>query len=185
MQEDDAMKLYSVLAILTLVLAACASVTPTPSAHPTLPPSPAQTSTASPPAALPPREPTAALNATATGDRQAVFPNTIIVYQRQVGPGGNPQQWTFYRTGRIVAIDSTEWQSPADQVKLLFTLAESPDYWNLNDSYSAASECPGCMVHTLTVYREGKIKKIMMTQGADLPVNLQRMLSEIDRLITR
>jgi len=107
------------------------------------------------------------------------------VYQRQVGPTGDSKQWTFYHTGRIVAGDGTEWQTSADQVKLLFSLAEAPAYWNLNDSYPVAGTCADCIVHILTVYQGGKIKKTTITEGAILPTDLQQMLNEVDGLITR
>lgn len=180
------MKHCGLLIILVIALAACASAAPPSSAPPT-------STVKAPPPTVPPTTPTAPIvspepsgvSPTATDGRAAVFPNTIIVYQRQVGPTGDSKQWTFYHTGRIVAGDGTEWLTSADQVKLLFSLAEAPAYWNLTDSYPAAGTCADCIVHILTVYQGGKIKKTTITQGAILPADLQQMLNEVDTLITR
>jgi hypothetical protein len=119
---------------------------------------------------------------TATEGRVAVFPNTIIVYQREGGFAGRSEKWTFYPTGRIVAGDGTEWQVPAEQVKPLFDLAESPDFWNLNDSYPA-NACADCYVHTLTVYQKGETKTVTFVEDGDLPATLQQTLDEINKLI--
>lgn len=119
-------------------------------------------------------------------DRRAVFPNTIIVYQREGGLfPGSPQQWTIYHTGRIVAADGTEWQVPATEVRLLFDSVEASDFWGLEDNYAPAGECLDCLVHTLTVYREGEIKEITIVQGLlDLPESLGQVLDEIYSLIS-
>ena len=119
------------------------------------------------------------------GSRSAVFPNTIIVYQRQDGTANTLQQWTFYHTGRILAVDGTEWQSPAERIKPLFSLVEALDYWGLKDTYAPTDACSGCQAHIITVYREGKIKKVVVTQGVELPSNLQRALDEIGSLIAK
>jgi hypothetical protein len=175
------MKHYGLLIIAAIALAACAgaaSPASTPPASPLTTPavSPVTTPTASP-------EP-AAVSPTATDGRTAVFPNTIIVYQREGGIAGLSNEWTFYHTGRIVTGAGAEWQVPADQVEPLFDLAESSDFWNLNDNYSTAT-CADCYVHTLTVYQNGEVKTVTFDEGADLPDTLQQMLDEINKLIAR
>jgi len=183
------MKRYGLLIVLAMALAACASGAPSAGPAPSAPPTstvnaPPTVLPATPTAPIAPPEP-AGVTPTATDGRAAVFPNTIIVYQREGGLAGDSKQWTFYHTGRIVAGDGTEWQTSADQVKLLFSLAEAPAYWKLNDSYPVASTCADCIVHILTVYQGGKIKKTTITEGAILPEDLQQMLNEVDGLITR
>lgn len=118
-------------------------------------------------------------------DRKAVFPYTIIVYQREGRFPASPQQWTIYHTGRIVASDGTEWQVPPAKVESLFDLVEAPDFWQLDDNYAPAGECLDCLVDTLIVYREGEIKEITIIQGLlDLPENLGRALDEMYSLIS-
>ncbi len=121
---------------------------------------------------------------TKSDGRQAVFPNTIIVYRREDRSLNNRRQWTIYRTGRIVADDGTEWQAGAGEVGRLFDMVESPDVWNLADGYSALPDCPDCIVHIVTVYRQGEVKKLIFSQGAPpLPGDLSRIVDEIKRLI--
>ncbi len=127
---------------------------------------------------------TAIVTPAATDERAAVFPNTIIVYQREGGIVGESKKWTFYRTGRILTGDGIAWQVPADQAKPLFDLAEAPDYWNLRDSYSLVA-CADCYTHTLTVFQKGETKKVTFVEGASLPADLQQMLDEINQLIAR
>ena len=168
------MRLLNLLALVTVslvLLIGCASgrlaESPTPSAVETPPAGGEATPTAEP------------------GDRKAVFPNTIIVYQREGGFPESPQKWTLYHTGRILAGDGTEWQVPATEVRPLFDLVEAPDFWALDDNYAPAGECLDCMVHTLIVYREGKIKEITVTQGfLHLPENLGGALDEIESLVS-
>jgi hypothetical protein len=121
----------------------------------------------------------------APAGRTAVFPNTIIVYQREGGIVGRSEKWTIYPTGRIVAGDGTEWKIPADQVKPLFDLVESPGFGTLNDKYPATGACADCYVHTLTVYGQGEPKTVTFVEGGGLPAHLQQMLNEINKAITR
>ncbi|HSD84307.1 MAG TPA: hypothetical protein VLG46_10625 [Anaerolineae bacterium] len=180
------MKRYSLLIVLAIALAACASGAAPSSTTITSPvnvpqPTVSSTNATSP---LAPPEPMDVASATPEG-RVAVFPNTIIVYQREGGFAGKTGQWTFYFTGRIVAGDGTEWQVPADQAKPLFDLAEAPDYWKLNERYPAKGTCNDCYTHTLTVYQKGETKTVIFVEGTDLPTNLQQMLDEINQLISR
>jgi len=118
-------------------------------------------------------------------DRQAVFPNTIIVYRREGRFPESPQKWTIYHTGRILARDGTEWQVPSAEVRPLFDLVEAPEFWELSNGYAPAGECLDCLVHTLTVYYEGEIKEITITHGSlDLPENLGAVLGQMESLVS-
>jgi len=180
------MKRCMLLITLVIALAACASAAPPSSVLPTpaVNASPLTVPPATATAPLAPPEPSD-VTPTATEGRAAVFPNTIIVYQREGGFVGESKKWTFYHTGRIVAGDGTEWQVSADQVKPLFDLVESPGFGNLNDKYSAAGACADCYVHTLTVYQNGEIKTVTFVEDGDLPATLQQMLDAINPLIAR
>lgn len=169
------------------MLVACQSAAlPSPTSQPTaLPTQEAATGSTGTVINTPAPQPADAATVAAPGGRSAVFPKTIVVYQREGGSASGLQQWTFYQTGRILAVDGTERQIPAERAQLLFSLAEAPDYWELKDAYAPTGECSGCLAHTITVYREGKIKKITVTQGADLPENLIRLLGEIQRPLAR
>jgi hypothetical protein len=95
------------------------------------------------------------------GDREAVFPNTIIVYQREGVDPADAGKWTIYKTGRIVAGDGGEWQAPEALVAPLFEFVESPGAWE------AAASCPagaGGTVHTLTVYGPGEVRQLVFTE---------------------
>jgi len=140
-------------------------------------PTPTSPSVSSPLSPLP--QPTAAGGeATETGGRKAEFPNTIVVYQR------DSQKWTIYVTGRIVGGDGSEWMVPADAVKPLFDSVEADAFWELEEVYGAAGDCPDCPVQKLTVYRGGEIKEITVNQQLDtLPMALGSALGAIDRVI--
>ncbi len=180
------MKRFYVLALAAIVLAAGAPSTP--------PGSPALTQPApnlSPLSPLPsptvsgaPTQPVATTPAEPTG-RAAVYPNTSVVYQLEGGIAGESKKWTFYPTGRIVAWDGTEWQVPPDQVKRLFDLAESSDYWDLKNNYPLGDVCADCNVPSLTVFRKGEVKKVTFSGGAGLPAVLQQMMEEINKLTAR
>ncbi len=179
------MKRSGLLIIVVITLAACASsASPvsTPFASPVNAPLATVPATAvtSPLASPKP----SAVTPTATDERAAVFPNTIIVYQREGGLVGVSKKWTFYRTGRILTGDGTEWQVSADQIKPLFDLVEAPDYRNLSDSYPAAA-CADCYTHTLTVFQKGETKQVTFVEGNGLPANLRQMLDVINQLIAR
>ncbi len=175
------MKPYRLLLALTIMLAACASgVQPAPSPIAT----PAYSPSATPATGGETGNSAPTVPATPDG-RVAVFPNTIIVYQRQGGIAGLSQQWTFYPTGRVVAGDGTEWQLSPEQVKPLFSLAEDAAFQQLEDSYPAAATCADCITHTLTVYQDGQVKKVTFTDSASIPAYLQQMLNELDQLIAR
>ena len=180
------MKRYSLLIVLVIVLAACASSATPASTTITSPVNapPLTVSSTNATSPLAPPEP-AGVTPVAPDGRAAVFPNTIIVYQREGGFTGKSEKWTIYPTGRIVTGDGTEWQVPDDQVKPLFDLAESPDYWKLNERYPAKGTCNDCYTHTLTVYQKGETKTVTFVEGADLPTHLQQMLDEINQLISR
>jgi hypothetical protein len=141
------------------------------------PPTPTSPSASSPLSPLP--APTIPGDETAeTGGRIAEFPNTIVVYQRDSG------KWTIYLTGRIVGGDGSEWMVPAEGVKPLFDAVEANAFWELEGVYGAAEECPDCTVHGLTVYREGQIKEVAVTEGAvELPPILDQTLEALKRLI--
>ena len=172
--------------VAVLLLTACGP-TATPKTVPTPPPAMptlAQMTFDSPRPLPPTAEPTTPVETESSG-RKAVFPNTIIVYQREGRFPDSPQQWTIYHTGRIVAGDGTEWQVPATKVKPLFDFVEAPDFWELDNTYAQAGECLDCLVHILTVYREGEIKEVTVAQEPlDAPENLVRILHEMDSLIS-
>ena len=143
-----------------------------------------QPTESSSPIATPASEASATDGDAEPGGREAVFPNTIIVYQLQGRPVGDWDKWTFYHTGRIVAGDGTEWQVTAEQVKELFDSVEAADFWELDDAYTPAEECPDCPVRTLIVFYDGEIKEIAVTEGAlDLPELLNRALDQMDKLV--
>lgn len=123
--------------------------------------------------------------ATQTGGREAVFPNTIIVYQREGRFPDSPQKWTFYRGGRIVAGDGSEWQVPVESVAPLFEAVEAPAFQNLAGKYAPAGECLDCPVHTLTVYYQGKIKEVtVVRETPDVPEALRLVLDTIDSVLS-
>ena len=135
------------------------------------------------PESYPPPESSVSDRDAEPGGREAVFPNTIIVYQLQGRPVGDWDKWTFYHTGRIVAGDGAEWQVAAEDVKELFDNVEAAEFWELDDAYAPAEECADCPVGTLTVFFEGEIKEIVVTEGAlDLPELLNRALDGIGKL---
>ena len=173
------MKRYRLLISVIIGLAACASAVP-PASTPVSPVmTPARSPVATPIA--PPHQSGGA--PTATSDRVAVFPNTIIVYQREGGLMGKSEKWTIYPTGRIVAGDGTEWQVPAEQVAPLFTLVESDEFGELNEKYVPASACNDCYTHTLTVYGPGEPQSVTFVEGAELPAHLQQALGELNTAI--
>jgi hypothetical protein len=180
--------------ILVTTLAACGSAAapeepniaspepPTPTAPPSVemaspPPTPTSPSASSPLSPLP--APTIPGGETAeTGGRVAEFPNTIVVYQR------DSQKWTIYVGGRIVGGDGSAWTVPAEEVKPLFGAVEADAFWELEEGYGAAEECPDCPLQRLTVYREGQIKEITVIEGAaGLPPILDQTLDTLERLI--
>jgi hypothetical protein len=113
--------------------------------------------------------------------RRAVFPNTIIVYQKE-GHAGQ-EQWTIYHTGRIVTGSGSEWQVQSGQVKPLFDLVESPDFWKLDNEYAPDVECIDCLKQIVTVYYEGEIKEItVIDTSVELPHHLGNVLDALDRL---
>ena len=183
------MKRYGLFILVVFALAACANA-----ALPTASPIDAPRSTApdAQPTTLAQTSPLAVPTVqsplpapTPTDGRAAIFPNTIIVYQREGGIAGESQKWTFYSTGRIVAGDGTEWQVPADQVKPLFELAESPDFGNLSDNYPAAGTCADCYTHTLTVFGPSDPQTVTFTEGANAPAPLPQMLDEINQVLAK
>lgn len=116
--------------------------------------------------------------------RVAEFPNTIIVYRREGRLPDSPQEWTFYHTGRVVNEDGSEWQLPAETVNPLFDFVESPDFSSLDKRYAPSGECADCLQHVLTVYREGEVYEITITEGAsDAPEKLNWMLGEMETLV--
>ncbi len=131
-------------------------------------------------------ESTAVGSETESGGRQAVFPNTIIVYQRAGKFPGSPQKWTIHHTGLIITGDGTEWQVPATAVEMLFDLVESPDFWTLDKNYAPDGKCLDCMVQTMNVYYEGEVKEITIVQEPpDLPENLKQVLDQINGPISK
>ncbi len=122
-------------------------------------------------------------NGTDSGGRQATFPNTIIVYQREGRFPDSPQKWTIYHTGRIVAGDGTEWQIPESEVEPLFALVEDQNLRTLDDNYAPDGECLDCLIQTVTIYAEGEVKEIVITnKPAHTPQNLNTILAELDKL---
>jgi hypothetical protein len=119
-----------------------------------------------------------------TGGREAVFPNTIIVYQREGVEPADTGKWTIYRTGRIVTGDGTEWQAPEALVAPLFEFVESPGAWEEAASCPAGTaECPECAgnaVHNLTVYGQGEVRQLALTEGClDLTGPLRSALDAV------
>lgn len=124
-------------------------------------------------------------SATDPGGRQAVFPNTIVVYRREGRFPNSPQKWTIYHTGRIVAGDGSELQASEQEVGRLFEILESSDFWNLADEYAPDGECVDCTVHTLTVYYRGEIKEIrVIRETPGLPEKLELVLGQVDCAIS-
>jgi hypothetical protein len=182
------MKRYGLFIVAMVALAACAApLSSTPPASPVETPavSPVETPAVSP--VTTPIAPTESSSTapTATDDRVAVFPNTIIVYQREGGFAGRSEKWTIYQTGRIVAGDGTEWQVPADQVAPLFKLIESPVFGELNEKYAPSGVCNDCFTHVLTVYGPGEPQSVTFIDGADIPETLQQVLTGLNTAIAR
>ncbi len=112
--------------------------------------------------------------------RQAVFPNTIIVYQKE--ENDSQQQWTIYHTGRIVDGNGTEQQAQSE-VKPLFDLVESSDFWELDNTYGPDDECLDCLKQVVTIYYKGDIKEItVIDPSTEIPQQLKDVLDRLDRL---
>ncbi|MCB0209811.1 MAG: hypothetical protein KDJ52_10790 [Anaerolineae bacterium] len=110
--------------------------------------------------------------------RRAVFPNTIVVYQKE--SPDSQQKLTVYHTGRMVAGDGSEHQIQSEQVKPLFDMVESSEFWALDDEYSPSMACADCVKQIVTVYYNEDIKAITVI---DTPVEMPQLLrSVLDRL---
>jgi hypothetical protein len=190
LEEKEIMKRCSLLIIVAIALAACAGAAPGPNTRPVSPvmsPAvspveiPAQSSVATP---VPPPD-QSGTSPTSISGRVAVFPETIIVYQRDGGLAGMSGKWSIYQTGRIVAGDGTEWQVPAEQVAPLFKLVEAPGFASLNEKYAPAGACNDCYTHTLSVYGPGEPQSVTFVDGADLPPYLQQLMPELNKAIAR
>jgi len=148
-----------------------ASPTPVQTAQPTLPNSPVATASG---------EAIGVDGGSESDDRRAVFPNTIIVYQKE--KGDSQQQWTIYHTGRVVAGDGTEGQAQSE-VKPLFDLVEASDFWELDREYAPDGECLDCLKQIVTIYYEGEIKEItILDTSTEIPQQLKDVLDMLDRL---
>jgi hypothetical protein len=190
LKEKQIMKRCCVLIIVAITVAACAGAAPAPST----PPASLMRTPAVSPVEIPAQSPVATpvapsdqsgTSPTATSGRVAVFPETIIVYQRTGGFAGTSDKWTIYQTGRIVAGDGAEWQVPAEQVAPLFKLVEAPDFASLSAKYAPAGTCNDCFTHTLMVYGPGEPQSVTFVDGADLPPYLQQLLPELNKAIAR
>ena len=148
-----------------------ASPSPVQTAQPTLPNSPIATAY---------DEAIGVDSGPAPDDRRAIFPNTIIVYQKK--ERDSQQQWTIYHTGRIVDGNGTERQAQSG-VEPLFGLVESSDFWELDNVYGPDGECLDCLKQIVTIYYEGEIKEITVPDtSTEIPQQLKDVLDMLDRL---
>jgi hypothetical protein len=174
------MKRWPLIILTIFTLAACAGA-----AQPVASPLASPVMTPAVPAAATPIAPTEPARPTpTTGGRVAVFPEPIIVYQREGGFAGTSDKWTIYQTGRIVAGDGTEWQVPAEQVASLFKLVESPAFGELNEKYAPIGTCNDCFTYTLTVYGPDQPQTVIFIDGADFPPLGQQLLAQLNSITT-
>ena len=133
----------------------------------------------------PSHEPSITPIATHPGGRKAVFPNTIIVFQREGNFPESPQKWTFYHTGLIVTGDGSEWKLQSRSVRPLFELVESPGFRQLSDNYLQDTDCDDSIRQALTVFIQGDVIEILTCQGdTGLPKSLIQIFENIDRLVS-
>ena len=179
------MKRHGVLLLIVSTLAACTTAAP-----PISPLRPQAVSPIATPIATPTATPTATTEAalpaaTPSDGRAAVYPNTIIVYQREGGFAGTSDKWTIYPTGRIVAADGAAWQVPAEQVEPLFASVQSSAFASLATAKPATKPCADCYTHTVTVFGPGAPQTVTFTDGTHLPAPLPQILAEVNRFVTR
>ena len=152
---------------------------PTETAIPRTPTLPVQTGQANPPAGYP--APSSGTDNPATqvepGGREAVFPQTILVYVQEGNYPAGPIQWTFYPTGYVLASSGETWMLEPSQVAPLFSLVESAAFWSLADQYGSPEACQDCLVHTVNVFMDSQVKVIQVyPSGSELPLELQSAL---------
>ena len=120
------------------------------------------------------------------GGREATFPETILVYEREGRFPGSPAKWTFYQSGRVVTGDGAELSFPAETVSPLFELVASEAFAGVAGRYAPEGTCEDCTLHTLTVFGEGEPREVVVTEGATaVPAVLQELLSGLEVLISQ
>jgi hypothetical protein len=108
----------------------------------------------------------------------------VIIYQRSGGFVGISEEWTFYPDGRIISIDETEYNLPAEQVMLLLDEIESLGFFDMSDSGSLFSNCRDCFSYHLTVRSGEQFNSISMVDGAsDTPDQLWEIVEKIDKVL--
>jgi hypothetical protein len=133
---------------------------------------------------------TAALAATPSitspGGREAIFPQTILVFIQEGKFPESPLQWTIYPTGRVLASSGEEWMLTQDQVAPIFDLIAAPAFARLAPQYGSPETCKDCLVYTLNIYNSGQPQQIKIYSDGDrLPEELKAVLEQLKTLTSQ
>ena len=120
------------------------------------------------------------------GGRQAIFPQTILVFVKEGKFPGSPLQWTVYPTGRVLASSGQEWMLDRDQVAPIFDQISTPAFISLGLQYGSPETCRDCTAYTLYIYGPGEVQKIQVySDGSQLPAELQVVLERLEILTSK
>ena len=176
----------AVLVLFVLILAACSPATD-PRSEDGLPTevfarpqsTSAQTGTASPPATP------QGVPATAVASDPARPPaEPVIVLRRGGGLIGVSDEWLIYADGLVESKDGPPGSVPAGDVADLLNSIVALGFFNLNDDYTANTQCNDCFLYEISVTAGGQTKTVTTIDSVpEGPRALTRVIDQINQLL--
>jgi hypothetical protein len=153
------MKRYTLFILVSLLLAACASSAPAPTAQPACTPAAAR--------------PNAAQEGVAAG--------AAIVYERTGEGACVDEVWNIYPDGRIVGDKATKTVTAAE-ISTLLTDIDGMGFFKLPTTKHTA--CRECFTYIITVNYNGQVKTVSAVDGGtDTPVEYWQIYAKIKKLL--
>lgn len=184
--------------IISMALAACTAVSPTPSGEgngssltkQTAVPALARVTSTPIPSPIATME-TVLGNATSQDEassshNEVKIGDALLVYERtggMMGIGSNDQTWHFYGDGRVTVSDGRSWQVDSQKITTLVNDILALGFTDFADSYMPQDTCCDRFTYTLIIKEGDQVYQTTTMDGADGPPELFQAIDLINQFI--
>jgi len=111
-----------------------------------------------------------------------------IVFRRSGGLMGVSESWVIYEDGRVTYQEEIKGESATGEIEAqelagLLGLIEETGFFSFSDSYMPQNICCDRFSYEITVFKDGRGKRVTTMDGAEAPEGLWTIIGELNKLL--
>jgi len=112
----------------------------------------------------------------------------LIVFRRSGGLMGVSESWVIYEDGRVAYQEEIKGESATGEIEAqelagLLALIEEAGFFSFRDSYMPQNICCDRFSYEITVFQDGRNKRVTTMDGAEAPEGLWTIIGELNKLL--